>query len=174
MLMVAAILGVVFSGTASAHKGGDEALYDPDSGAALEVKVRQMFADMDAGNTESMMKWADDDVVIYDTNETGAPVGVYNHVDAQKMFDGYAKMMKTEGSNVKSTINKIDCHATTSMGFCVLEFDQNQTVSGKTMPAMKFRATMIARNKDGSWRWTHWHASPREAGTMMVEPAMRQ
>lgn len=158
--------------TALAHKekGND---WDPDAGTALEGKVRTMFTQLDTGDLEHLMEWADPTSIVFDVDAEGHPFATYTRDDSRKMLEGFTAAIKKGELTVKTKVNKVQCHSTSSFGFCVMEFDQAFKMGGQVMPDGTYRATLIARQTADGWRWTHWHASPREMSAVMVEPAMK-
>jgi hypothetical protein len=162
MITSSIVLGsLLLGGTAHAKKAPSND-WDPDAGKALEAKVRDMMAEIDKGNVGPFVSSLDTVTTSWDVGVKGNPLTASNPAESQKMLEDYAKWIKDEGVTVKSTIQKTDCHATATFGFCALEYDQMFTVKGEAMPVQKFRATLVSRNVDGDWRWAHWHASLRE------------
>lgn len=156
--------------TASAHKEKGNN-WDPAAAKALEAKVREMFADFDKGNVGKFVTALDTPAITWDIGVDGKPLKANTREESQKLLEGYATWMKDEGATVKTNIHRADCHSTATFGFCALEFDQDFTVGGQPQPKQMFRATLVARTVDGEWKWTHWHASPREATAMAHDSA---
>jgi len=164
------LVSVLLAGPASAKKSASND-WDPAAASAIEAKIRAAFKDFDSGNMDTFMSWADTTAITWDIGMEGEPVTASTPGESKKMLEGYADMMKSGDMSVKTTMTKADCHATSSFGFCAIDFDQMVTAKGTPMPVMKFRATLVARMVDGDWRWSHWHASWREPMAMPAETA---
>jgi ketosteroid isomerase-like protein len=162
------LVALLLAGPAHAHKEKAPD-WDPEAAKALETKVRNMFEDFDMGNVQTFTGGLDTTSITWDIGADGKPLAASTPAETTTLLEGYAAWMKEEAVTVKTTINKIECHSTSDFGFCALQFDQ--AFSGGTVAPMtqKFRATLISRKVDGQWRWSHWHASPRE-GTTMAQP----
>lgn len=139
--------------------------WDPAAASALEGKIAGMFQALDSGNMDSVMTWADDEVVVYDFGPDNKPVSANGRAEAQAMFDGYAKAFK-EGMKIRSTVGRTSCKASSTVGHCAVEFDQTMSAGGQDMGPFKFRGTMVARKVGEEWKWTHWHGSFREMPEM--------
>ncbi len=164
------LLSVLFADTASAHKdkGND---WDPAAAKALEGKIREMFREFDTGNVASFVAGLDTPAMTWDIGFDGETLAANSREESQKLLEGYATWMKEEGVTVKTTIHRADCHSTSSFGYCAIEFDQSFTGESAPQSIQKFRATLISRMVDGEWRWSHWHASWREATAGKTETA---
>ena len=131
-----------------------------------------MLKNVDAGNFDAMLQTADKDAIIFDFDENNNPIRLQGTAAMKKFFDSMSQSMKKQAMSFKSTLVRNDCYATTTQGFCAVEFDQSMTAGGKTMGPFKFRGTLVARKTDAGWRWVHWHGSFREQPATPAVPAV--
>jgi ketosteroid isomerase-like protein len=156
------VLTTLLCGTATAHK--DKAVgnaWDDATATALETKMKEMFVQLDAGNLDALLTWADDTTITWDVGPDGKGLAANTPAETAKLLKDFTGWMKESGTTVETNVRRNDCHATTDFGFCVMEFDQTISQPGQPAVDQSFRATMVARAVDGQWRWSHWHASIR-------------
>ena len=162
------VLTFGFMATVFACGGAASSQWEPRAASSLQAEPEALLRDLDAGNIADMLARMDDASVVLDLDENNHPIRVEGRAKVTEYFDGLGKMMKTQGLQFRSKLAKNDCTASSSFGYCVVEFDQTVTAGGQTMPPSKFRATLVARKVGDAWRWTHWHGSFRE---MPPQPA---
>jgi len=168
MVVLVGMIGTLGCTRASAPATGE---WDAAATASLKAEPEAMLNEIDAGHFEAVEAKMDSDAIAFDFDSSNAPVRMQGVADIKKVFDGYANMMKTQQLKMKSTLVSSDCRATTSMGFCAIEFDQSATTPTGTMGPYKFRGTLVARRVADGWRWAHWHGSFREMPAMPAAAA---
>ena len=132
--------------------------------ASLEAYVNDVNAHISAGDFAYLKSSAcPESVVMWDTDENGAPVVADGKPAVEAMLDKYTAMAHTPGVKMTTTFGPMRCEAFSDAGYCLLEMDQSITQNGQTMGPFKVRGTLIAKTYKDKWIWTHWHASLREA-----------
>lgn len=136
--------------------------WDPEATKSLEAECDAMLRLIDAGDFDGMLARIDPDAVVFDMDLDNAPVQLTGKAAIAAMFDGFREAMKSQGLTIRSTVVRRTAHATATMGYVAVEFDQTFTMGAEAMGPIKFRGTMVARRFPDGWRWDHWHGSFRE------------
>jgi ketosteroid isomerase-like protein len=136
--------------------------WDAQATASLKAEVDWMLKALDRGDIAGMVDRMDPDAVVFDTDENNQPVRAVGIEQVKKYMLPIGDSMKAQNLKFASVLRTNECHATRTMGFCAIEFDQTMTQGDKTMGPFKFRGTLVARRVGDAWRWVHWHGSLAE------------
>jgi len=156
---IAKSLSLVLFGCIAACSSAASSKWDAKSAASLRAQPEGLLRDLDAGNFRAMLAEVDDDAIVLDLDENNKPVRFQGKEAVSGYFKGLEEAAKSQGLKFDSKIVRNDCAATSSVGYCVLEFDQTISAGGKAMPPARYRATLVSRKVGDTWRWTHWHGS---------------
>ena len=139
------------------------ATWDAAATAELTATEARTFPALDEGKIEVLTSAADEETfILFDTDETNSPVRITGKAEQKKYLQKAADMM-SQGFKIQTKVIERECHATTTMGFCVAYFDQTFTMpDGKTAGPFKYRLTSVHRKVNGKWMAVHGHGSSRE------------
>lgn len=169
-VVLGGVLGLAATGCCTAASSA----WDAAATAALRADCEGMLKAIDAGDFAFMTSKLDADVIVYDMDENNAMVRFQGPEAVKAYFAHFEEIAKSQGFKFASTVVSCDAHATSTVGFCAMEFDQTLTAGGQTMGPFKFRGTLVARKVGDAWKWVHWHGSFREApAAPPAEPATK-
>lgn len=144
--------------------------WDAASSEVLHLQLETLFAAIDKNDMVSLADAMDESVVFYDVDIDGRPVVAYDKVATTKVLERLNAQRQIAGGTLKSFVSAATCHATTAMGFCAIEFQQELTRDGARTGPFRYRGTLVARYLDGRWRWVQWNLSPLDPA-VVAQPA---
>jgi hypothetical protein len=135
--------------------------WNPKAAGELKAETGLIFTRIDAGDIAAIKASLDDQPAVFDVDPSNKVVAAYGAAETNAYMDTVMAAMK-QGLKVKSTVNRVDCQATSVLGFCTVEFDQAMAMGGTNLGPYKFRGTTVFRKVGSAWKWSHWHGSFRE------------
>jgi len=136
--------------------------WDPEATRSLEAECDTMFRLLDAGDFDGMLARMDAGAVVFDMDMDNAPMQLHGKAAIAQLFEGFREAQKAQQLSIRSSVVRRTAHATATMGYVAVEFDQTFTMGTEPMGPIKFRGTLVARRFPDGWRWDHWHGSFRE------------
>ena len=133
--------------------------WDAQATTSLKAEVEWMLKAIDTGDMAGMVARMDADAMVFDIDDKNQPVRAAGLDQVKQYMGRMESATKTQGLHFASTMKANECHASETMGFCAVEFDQTITAGGQAMGPFKFRGTLVARKVGEAWRWVHWHGS---------------
>jgi len=100
-----------------------------------------------------------EDVVAFEMDLEGKPVRLGSRDDAVRFAEEIFAQMKKMGANLKLDIQSSDCHVTSTLAYCTVEFDFKATMADGSAMSQPSRNSVVLRKDDDCWKWMHWHSS---------------
>jgi hypothetical protein len=144
--------------------------YDAAAEASLKAKVESIFREVAAMNFEVLRPGKDvPELVVYDYTPDDQPFTARGPDEYGRLVDMFT-FVAGSGTKMETVVQRIDCHATSSFGYCLIEYDQRFMSGGSTMGPYRMRGTLVARRKGDDWIVTHSHVSFRERPEVAFQP----
>jgi len=86
-----------------------------------------------------------DDVVAFEMDLEGRPVRLGSRDDAVRYAEEIFAQVKKMGAN-------------STLAYCTVEFDFKATMADGSTLVQPSRNSVVLRQGDDGWKWTHWHA----------------
>lgn len=100
-----------------------------------------------------------EDVVSFEMDLEGKPVRLGSRNDAERFAQEVFAEMRKMGATMKLDFHSNDCHASSTMVWCIVEFDFQARMPDGSIMSQPSRNTIILRKGKDGWAWTHWHSS---------------
>lgn len=126
-----------------------------DVSAQVE-KTMGAFAAMDL---EAFKAGLAEDVVSFEVDLENKPVRLRSRADAVRFAEESFAELKKMGAKLKLDIHTTDCHATTTLAYCTVEFDLVATMADGGAMSQATRNSIVLRKSTDGWKWAHWHSS---------------
>jgi ketosteroid isomerase-like protein len=114
------------------------------------------FASM---NVEGFKAGLAEDVVGFEMDFDGKPVHLGSRDEAIRFAEETFAQMKKMGASAKLDIHSNSCRATSTLAYCIVEFDFKATMPDGSTMSQPTRNTIILSKGDDGWMWAHWHSS---------------
>ena len=63
------------------------------------------------------------------------------------------------GASLRLDVHSSDCHATSTLAYCTVEFDAKATMADGSTMSQPSRNSIVLRLGVAGWKWAHWHSS---------------
>lgn len=99
------------------------------------------------------------DIVAYDIDFEGKPVKINSREEAIQYFETTFAEVRKAGA--KATLDKksFTCRATSTMAFCLFEYDFIAIMPDGSMMTQPTHTTIVLNKIGDTWQWTHWHSA---------------
>jgi ketosteroid isomerase-like protein len=157
-LLVFALLLSAF-GPAFAAQKETATTWDDEASRAARAVVEQGLASVERLDAEALRAMCTADLVAYDIDLESKPVRMGSLSDAV----GYVAAMGAEAKKMNAKVKfenvTYNCHATSDLAYCLLEYDFVATMGDGTRMVQPSQTTVVLSKSDGAWKWAHWHTS---------------
>ncbi len=153
--LVAVLLacGCVRAAVSSAVQWNDTAA----SEAREQVKeTMNAFASMDL---ESFQTGLVPDVVAFEMDLENKPVRLGSREEVVRWVEATFAEVRKMGATLSLDLHSSDCLATSTVGYCTVEFDLKAKMPDGSTISQPTRNTVVLRKGDDGWKWVHWHSS---------------
>jgi len=83
------------------------------------------------------------------------------------IFDEVKKM----GATLDMGVPSIHCRATSTLAYCVMEYDFSAMMPDSTKMTQPSRTSLVLRKGEDGWKWAHWHTSLATVPTPPAAPS---
>lgn len=110
-------------------------------------------------NLEVLRAGLAQDVVAFEMDMESKPVRLGSRAEVLRWAEEMFVELKKMGASVKLDIHSRDCHVTSQMAYCTVEFDFKVTMPDGSTMSQASRNSVVLRRGDDGWKWVHWHSS---------------
>ena len=160
--VLAAVLAVVtaFGVSVNAQEKPVASMWDDaTSKEVLALTERVFLGVVEEMSAEPLKPHLAADIVAYDINLEGKPVKLNSRDEAIKYFETIFAETKKLGATAKLVKRSFICRATSTMAFCLFEYDFIAIMPDGTRMTQPTQTTIILNKAADGWKWTHWHSA---------------
>lgn len=99
------------------------------------------------------------DIVAYDIDFEGKPVKITSRDEAIRYFETIFSEAKKVGAKARIDKKSFTCRATSSMAFCLFEYDFVAVMPDGATMTQPTQTTIVLNKVGDTWQWTHWHSA---------------
>jgi ketosteroid isomerase-like protein len=152
------VTGLCAGGFAFAQQKQAPSMWDAEAAKAAQAVVEQGLAAVEKLDAEGLRALATPDLVAYDIDLESEPIRMDSLDEAVAYIAAIGMEAKKMGAKVKFERTECDCRATSTLAYCLLEYDFVATTAGTRM-VQPSQTTVVLGKSDGAWKWVHWHTS---------------
>lgn len=132
-----------------------------DDAATQEVsaQVEGTMGAFPSMNLDALRSGLAQDVVAFEMDMESKPVRLGSRAEVLRWAEEMFAELKKMGASVKLDIHSRDCHVTSQMAYCTVEFDFMVTMPDGSTMSQSSRNSVVLRRGDDGWKWMHWHSS---------------
>ncbi len=145
--------GILFTSSVTWAQAG----YDAETTASLEAHMDGLLAAMNGGDFSGLRAHSNE-VTIYDIGVEGSPISVRGD-EWNTRLETLVATLTAAGTTVTYVVSSTECHATSELGFCAVEYDAVVT-AGDQSSSSRWRITVVAHPSETGWKTVHFHNSP--------------
>lgn len=110
-------------------------------------------------------------VTIYDLDLEGKPVRMGTRDEGIQYLKTIFDEMKKMGATLDMGVPSIQCHATSTIAYCVMEYDFSAMMPDGQKMTQPSRTSLVLRKGEDGWKWAHWHTSLSTVPTPPAAPS---
>jgi len=130
-------------------------------------KTMNAFAAMDL---EGFKGGLAGDVVSFEMDLENKPLRLGSRDEAIRFAEETFAAVKKMGATLMLDFHSTNCRATSTVGYCTVEFDfKARMADGQTMSQPSRNTVVLQKGEDG-WKWAHWHSSIAVAPASQASP----
>ncbi len=156
MILLAAMLGGCATKQMATTAQWNEAAAQ-EARAEVEKSVRLITA-MDLEGLKAEIT-QDGFVTIYDLDFEGKPVRMGTRDEGIQYLKTIFDEAKKMGATLDMGVPSIHCRATSTIAYCVMEYDFSATMPDGQKMTQPSRTSLVLRKGEDGWKWMHWHTS---------------
>lgn len=99
------------------------------------------------------------DIIAYDIDFEGKPVKINSRDEAIRYFETVFSEAKKVGAKARIDKKSFTCRATSSMAFCLFEYDFVAVMPDGATMTQPTQTTIVLNKVGDAWQWTHWHSA---------------
>jgi len=137
------------------------ARWDDSAARAAGAAVREMAQAFETMNLERVKTALAHDgfVATYELDLEGKPVRLGSRDEVIGYAEAIIAEMKKVGGRLKVDIGSLDCRATSTIGYCSMDYEFSATMPDGTKISQPSRTSFVLRRGDDGWKVTSWHTS---------------
>lgn len=138
-----------------------------DDAAKQEVRaqVERTMGAFTSMDLEGFKAGLSEDVVAFEMDLESKPVRLGSRDDAVRYADEMFSQLRKMGASLKLDVRSSDCRGTSTLAYCIVEFDFKATMPDGSSLSQPSRNSVVLRHGDSGWKWAHWHSSLAVAST---------
>lgn len=159
VILLATMLGACAGGPRLAPQVQTTAQWNDAAAQEVRAQVERAMSAFASMDLESFKAGLTEDVVAFEMDLEGKPVRLGSRDEVVRYAEEMFAQVKEMGASMKLDIHSSDCHATSTLAYCTVEFDFTATMADGSTMLQPSRNSVVLRKGDDGWRWTHWHSS---------------